>query len=500
MGKKIVFVGPPGVGKTTLRKVFFEYQSAEQLMEVALDPTYGVESILLNLDQQIGVFDLAGQENHKWLDMADKEIFEGTTFLLGVVDVTAAIDSIVDFTLKLVKVRDQACPRATIFLLAHKIDLLSSDELAKKKNSLYRRLKEVRLIKIEFTSIVRRYFLRTLKIFKNIINATLGDEIPLESVDMTMINDFLMVLNHIKSSALLSHEELLARTRLPRQRLDMLLDALIDRNLIVPVDDNALGRCYKHALKESKEFLSLLEYYSEEKLRAFEKDLAKGGDEETRVDMPPFIGFFISDLNGRTILVVEYKDNMLKQCLGIDEDKNFDLIPPFISALTSFSKEIRLVNMADFKIKGQNAIMYVFEHDQYNLIMFLNIDTNIDAVKAEIQAFFTSLIKKYSKELDNAMATGNVARLSHVKSEAKDWLIHLDENYVASANSIQFFDMTRAQQIYAMLDAIKPSVGKRKAAIETEVRLLKQRLITAIMEKNHKEIKEIAKISQKLMQ
>jgi small GTP-binding protein len=497
MSKKIVFIGPPGVGKTTLRKIFFEYQSAEQLMQFALDPTYGAESIVINLGQPIGIFDLAGQENYKWLDTAEMEIFVDTTYIIAVVDVTASIDSIADFTSRIVKVRDKVCPRATIFLLAHKIDLLTNDVLDEKKITLYNRLKQVKLIKIEFTSILRAHFLRTLKIFKSIINATLGDEIPLESVDTDLIKDYLAVLSHFKGSQTHSFENLLASSGLPPKRLEEIIGSLTERKLVDTVEENGIAIGSKLALNKDQDFFSLLGSFSREKLDLVEHGLGAGKDNETARELPPFIGFIIADLNGRTIHVVECQEDILKQSLGMEDAKNIDLIPPFVSALTSFSKEIHIVNMADFKIKGQNAIMYVFEHDQYDFIMFLNPDTNIDLFKAEIQNFFIKLVKKYSVELQAALNTGNVTHLSRMRIDAKDWLLHLDENYLLNAKDDQFFDMTRAQQVYTMLEEINPGTGKRKAAIKTEVQLLKRRLVTAIMEKDPREIKEIARIIQK---
>ncbi len=497
MSKKIVFIGPPGVGKTTLRKIFFEYQSAEQLMQFALDPTYGAESIVLNLGQPIGIFDLAGQENYKWLDTVEMEIFVDTTYIIAVVDVTTSIDSIAEFTSRIVKVRDKVCPRATIFLLAHKIDLLTSDKLDEKKKTIYNRLKQVRLIKIEFTSILRAHFLRTLKIFKSIINATLGDEIPLESVDTDLIKDFLVVLSKFEGSQALSFENLLSSSRLPPKRLEMIIGSLTERKLIDTVEENGIAIGSKLALHKDQDFFSLLGSFSREKLDLVERGLGTSEDNKIERELPPFIGFIIADLNGRTIHVVESREDILKQSLGMDDAKNIDLIPPFVSALTSFSKEIHIVNMADFKIKGQNAIMYVFEHDQYDFIMFLNPDTNIDLFKAEIQSFFKKLVKKFASELQDVLNTGNVTHLSRMRIDAEDWLLHLDENYLLSAKDGQFFDMIRAQQLYTKLEEINSSTGKRKAAIETEVRFLKRRLITAIMEKDHREIKEISMIIQK---
>ena len=78
MSKKIIFIGPSGAGKTTIRKIFFEGENSKKLLEYALEPTYGEESLILRLpglNEDIGIFDLAGQENHRWLETNENEIF-----------------------------------------------------------------------------------------------------------------------------------------------------------------------------------------------------------------------------------------------------------------------------------------------------------------------------------------------------------------------------------------------------------------------------------------
>ena len=75
--QKIVFVGPPKVGKTTIKQVFFEHISPLSLLDNPLEPSRGINSSVystFNID--LGIFDLAGQENNIWFSSSSGDIIK----------------------------------------------------------------------------------------------------------------------------------------------------------------------------------------------------------------------------------------------------------------------------------------------------------------------------------------------------------------------------------------------------------------------------------------
>ena len=132
MSKKIIFVGPSGAGKTTLRKLFFEGENSNKLLEYALEPTYGEESLILRLpgiNEDIGIFDLAGQENERWFSVDENSIFLDTKVILVIIDITAGLDEIITFIKRVIEVRNNLTPETMIYVLLHKIDLVSQKRI-----------------------------------------------------------------------------------------------------------------------------------------------------------------------------------------------------------------------------------------------------------------------------------------------------------------------------------------------------------------------------------
>ena len=135
--KKILLVGPPGAGKTTIKKVFFEMANPYRLLNTDLEPTRGINSSIFSfLDMNLGVFDLAGQENENWFK-SDKIIFNKANIVICVLDVNIYLKEIFAFLNTMINVyHDMKLKNCYIAILMHKIDLIDKLYLQHKITAL----------------------------------------------------------------------------------------------------------------------------------------------------------------------------------------------------------------------------------------------------------------------------------------------------------------------------------------------------------------------------
>ena len=232
MTKKIIFVGPPKAGKTTLRKIFFEGENASTLLEYSLEPTYGQESIILELGESVGIFDLAGQENQRWLETDEKSVFYNTEIIIIVLDITQPLDGILEFVKKVVKIRDNLTPSTFIYTLLHKIDLITRDRLNDKKVSVLNKLGIKKHMKIAFTSIKRNYFLDTLSLFMDILKTCTSKLIKNEKINLSFIEATIKLLYQIQQEVIVSKEFLNEKLKISSDQFEEILAILKRKNHI----------------------------------------------------------------------------------------------------------------------------------------------------------------------------------------------------------------------------------------------------------------------------
>ena len=161
--KKIVFIGPPGVGKTTIKEVFFEMANPLYLLQNSLTPTRGVNSALYKFqDDEVGVFDLAGQENENWFDQ-ERNVFAFANVIICVLDVNSYLSDMLDFIKKLINlIKEIRLDNLSLAILLHKIDLMEILYLQHKVKAVEEFVENevsgIKGISIYTTSISKPYF------------------------------------------------------------------------------------------------------------------------------------------------------------------------------------------------------------------------------------------------------------------------------------------------------------------------------------------------------
>ncbi|MCP4762192.1 MAG: hypothetical protein GY870_10450, partial [archaeon] len=93
--KKIILIGPPSSGKTSIRMYFFEdIPSSEILKPPSLEPTMGVNWFNYELyESEIGVVDTSGQEITSIITEDEGYLFIGADAVIFMFDITQFLES-----------------------------------------------------------------------------------------------------------------------------------------------------------------------------------------------------------------------------------------------------------------------------------------------------------------------------------------------------------------------------------------------------------------------
>lgn len=497
---KIIFVGPPEAGKSTLRKIFFEGENPKKLLEYGLEPTYGIESLVLEMQDSIGVFDLSGQENQRWLETEDKKVFYDSKLILIVIDVKTDKKAIEKFVNKVINLRNEVTPNAMVFLLIHKIDLVKKQHILDLKDMLIPKLEGRTGIKVEFTSIKKKYFQDTLSLFLEILKLCQFESIPYEKLKINLLEETFRVLNLLDKNLVLSKKELILQLNRPRDLIEEIMNKLLGRDQIKISEVNG-EKVYSLTEEGKKKYKQIIEVLSIEDWIDYSSssELVK----KKTNDIPPFIGCIISDDNGRICLKLEIEEGALAKYISqvpskkdIDKNVKFDLslIPMFISAIQKFAREVNIQNLASFNLKGSNLKMNVFNYDKFLICIFMNPKTNFSYFKYQIIDYFNDLFEKYSKEFRKIATHGSLEGMIQLKKPGRIWLKKLNNKYNKSKITLKIYDEDYSKELYNNIDMLYEEINQKLQVELAKVKELKINLMKAILDND---LSEISKTMEK---
>jgi GTPase SAR1 family protein len=225
---KIIIAGPAGVGKTTLRRVFFDHDNPLELLRHSLEPTVNVETTLYTFDSTIAIYDLAGQQLNSWLGES-QNIFQDADAIICVLDCLTDWAQNKRVVERFLKIREQNCPKADILFLFHKIDLISIDSQVLLKNRIEIALSQQINIHYGLTSIAASYFSKTLQLILFFLQKY---QLP---INFFTVNENLLkmeILHVLSLQESIKIDSLFSQLKMPLFNFQIIIKKLFEQKLI----------------------------------------------------------------------------------------------------------------------------------------------------------------------------------------------------------------------------------------------------------------------------
>jgi len=135
---RLVLIGRPEMGKTTIKKVVFEGEDPNELIIFPLEPTLKTDfSVHKFMDSKIILLDTAGQSLSNLLEDEEKQIrsFENSNAIVYVFDYPSYIENseeVINDIRRIYEINKKHNFNAKIILFLHKIDLIVAQKLGLK--------------------------------------------------------------------------------------------------------------------------------------------------------------------------------------------------------------------------------------------------------------------------------------------------------------------------------------------------------------------------------
>lgn len=188
--KKILIIGPPSSGKTSIKKVFFEGADSQELLEHSLEPTRGFSHYVYQwLDMELGIADSSGQELNHYLssqESFEKDIaFESADVVIYNFDFPYwgnYPEIILDNLERIIAITKSYNEKCKVFAFCHKSDLIPGTHVASIIKEIAGKIKSQFNIQVYFTSIQSERISTLYKAMQDILGIVSPLSIQLEHI------------------------------------------------------------------------------------------------------------------------------------------------------------------------------------------------------------------------------------------------------------------------------------------------------------------------------
>ncbi|MHA1731033.1 MAG: GTPase domain-containing protein [Promethearchaeota archaeon] len=414
---KCLLVGPGGVGKTTLRRVFFEQADPMKLIGSTIEPTYGVDSKIYELGASMAIHDLAGQQLDGWL-AGEGDIFPGSDLVLCLLDIRDPWERNERVWRGVLQIRDEMCPDAQVGILFHKADLVGLEARGEVEERAREALKGVPRATAHLTSISPEFVVNTFQYLVHLLRKAMksGGAGAGEVVDM------IDVLNQFIEKNSMNLVEVLDRVGTNTTEGRAVLDKLQMEGYLVVKD--ALN--IVEIQEKGKKLIGSI------KKRLYHKVQELISPDPTK----EFIkGMILADTLGRPMMSYESREGFFESLVVVEGGiSDPALISMFLSAITEFGATIDERGVDLIHLNGENFFLISYRVDRVVGIFFLAPDMRFNhGVINAIRTFLSNLYDGFRQAIDTFCDTGNLEGLNAREDEvveAVKMFNHVLENVV----------------------------------------------------------------------
>ena len=148
-------------------------------------------------------------------------------------------------------------------------------------------------------------------------------------------------------------------------------------------------------------------------------------------DLPPFVGCFIADKDGKMLLKFEIFSGALEFYLKKPHEEIFelDLIPMFLSAFERFSEQLNFESMSGLNLTSNNLKMHsFFGFNKFTITFFVNPRIDMSLFEKVMKNYFDNLFEENKNIFENFYKRGLMLTISRLESEGSQWLNKLNKN------------------------------------------------------------------------